>query len=406
MSVHPVIIVGGGLAGLTCAKVLNDADVPVVLLEATDRIGGRLKTDEVSGFRLDRGFQIYLDAYPNAARFLDYNALDLRSFPAGANVRYRGDSYLIDKRKPWTTVRSGLFGLKDKLLTLRLQAELRGQSQLDIEKPTDRTAEAFLREFGFSAAYIDRFARPFFGGIFLDNSLGFSANQMRFIFKMLGEGNATLPNTGIEAIPIQLEKSLSRTMVRTFSPVAALVPDGVRLESGETIASSAIVIATDVATSRRLTHAGPTEPGRTSTCYYFSTAHAPKEESHLILNGDRTGFINEVAILSNVAPGLAPNGGALISATVLGNEAPSEATILSELRTWLPGAKSLRHLRTYRVLNAQMPQPPNFRDSLPSTETKIPGVYLAGEYTENSSIDGAIASGEKCSKAVLRRLSS
>ena len=401
---HPVIIVGGGLAGLTCAKVLNDADVAVILLEATDRVGGRLKTDEVSGFRLDRGFQIYLDAYPNAARFLDYDSLDLRSFPAGARVRYDGKSYLIDKSRPWTTVRSGLFGLKDKLLTLRLQAELRGQSQDEIEKATDRAAEAFLREFGFSAAYVDRFARPFFGGIFLDTTLGFSANQMRFIFKMLGEGNATLPNRSIEAIPIQLEKSLTRTTVRTYSPVTALLPDGVRMESGETLASSAIVIATDVATSRRLTHAEPAAPGKTSTCYYFSTAHAPTEESHLILNGDQTGFINEVAILSNVAPGLAPNGGGLISATVLGNEAPPETTILTELRAWLPAAKSLRHLRTYRVLNAQMAQPPNFRDSLSTTETKIPGVFLAGEYTENSSIDGAIASGEKCARAVLRRL--
>jgi len=176
------------------------------------------------------------------------------------------------------------------------------------------------------------------------------------------------------------------------------------MESGETLASSAIVVATDVAASRRLTHAEPAARGKTSTCYYFSTAHAPTEESHLILNGNQTGFINEVAFLSNVAPGLAPNGGGLISATVLGNEAPPETTILTELRAWLPAAKSLRHLRTYRVLNAQMAQPPNFRDSLSTTETKIPGVFLAGEHTENSSIDGAIASGEKCARAVLRRL--
>ena len=101
-----VLIVGAGLAGLSCALRLNLKGVSCLVLEASDDVGGRLRTDCVEGFQLDRGFQVLLTAYPEAKLTLDYEALNLRYLIPGARVRYAGDFYDVVEpwRHPWRAI--------------------------------------------------------------------------------------------------------------------------------------------------------------------------------------------------------------------------------------------------------------------------------------------------------------
>lgn len=82
----PIVIIGGGLAGLSCAVRLQEQGVQSIICEASDGVGGRVRTDQVNGFLLDRGFQVLLTAYPEAARQLDYDRLQLQYFDSGSLV--------------------------------------------------------------------------------------------------------------------------------------------------------------------------------------------------------------------------------------------------------------------------------------------------------------------------------
>ena len=87
---HDVMVVGAGLAGLTCAHHLRGHDLDVVVLEAGDVVGGRVRTDVVDGFRLARGFQVLNTAYPEVGRVLDLDALGLCALDSAAVVHVDG----------------------------------------------------------------------------------------------------------------------------------------------------------------------------------------------------------------------------------------------------------------------------------------------------------------------------
>ncbi|KAJ6302053.1 hypothetical protein OIU77_016201 [Salix suchowensis] len=90
-----VIVIGAGLAGLAAATRLNSQNIPFVLLEASDAVGGRVRTDVVDGFLLDRGFQIFITAYPEAQKLLDYQALELQKFYSGARIYFDGQFHTV-----------------------------------------------------------------------------------------------------------------------------------------------------------------------------------------------------------------------------------------------------------------------------------------------------------------------
>ncbi|MEM9667041.1 MAG: FAD-dependent oxidoreductase, partial [Bacteroidota bacterium] len=182
-----VLIIGGGLAGLSCARVLQHQGVSYTLMEASDALGGRVRTDEVDGFLLDRGFQVLLTAYPETERQLDYQRLGLRSFYDGALVfTGRGFQRVADPRRQpsaaWSTLRASVGSVADKLRILRLrQAVTRPPLQTLFERPETSTLDALRTRYGFSDTMIERFFRPFFGGIFLDQSLAASSRMFEFV---------------------------------------------------------------------------------------------------------------------------------------------------------------------------------------------------------------------------------
>jgi phytoene dehydrogenase-like protein len=410
----PVAIVGGGLAGLSCALSLREAGVEFRLSDADQRLGGRVQTDEVDGFRLDRGFQVLFDAYPECRRLLDYDALDLRPFKAGALVWRDGRFHRLvdpwrDPRGALLTLASGVGSLGDKLRVARLRRRLRRTALHEIWSAPERSIRSRLEAEGFSAPMIDGFLRPLFAGISLDPSLESSSRVFDFTFRMMAVGRSVLPARGMGAISEQLAKRLRPDWIATGRRVRAVARDGITTEAGERLPAAAVVVATEAPATAGLLEGFHAPPSRGVACLYFAAPQPPLEEALLALDGSGAGPVNNLCVPSLVAPTLAPPGQALVSATVLASHDPGgerlEGAVRDQLRTWFGGAvRGWRHLRTYRIAHAQPAQPPGSLDPPQRPVERSPGLFVCGDHRDNASINGALESGRRAAEAVLARL--
>ena len=409
-SSEEIIIVGAGLSGLACAIALHQAGKRPLLLEASDGPGGRVRTDEVDGFLLDRGFQVYLDAYPKAGQLLDLRKLDLQAFEPGALVfRYGKLHRVIDAfRRPKELINSALApigNLFDKARVGRLRFSLLRKRIEDIAESEDKSTEQYLRDFGFSSTIIDRFFRSFYGGIFLERELSTSSRMFEFTFKMFSKGSATLPAQGMGQISKQLAQQLPEDCIRYDSLVTQIKGTDVHLASGEVHSASQIVVATPVhqAGQLLLELKIPDIGWRSVTNLYFSASKSPINEALIVLNGEGSGLVNNVAVLTDVVPGYAPDGQALISVSVLGlpTETDLPQKVQEELEGWFGSdVKTWKHLRTDRIPHALPEQLPQ-ATALP--EVKAP-YYLCGDYCVSASIEGAIISGQETASKLLSDL--
>ena len=409
-----VIIVGAGMAGLACARVLQQAGLRFLVLEATDGVGGRVRTDKVAGFLLDRGFQVLQTAYPEAKRVLDYQALQLRPFQPGALVYWAGRWHRVTD--PWrqpqhifATMFSPIGTMADKLRVARLRWRVCRRSVEDLFRQPETTTLAALQGQGFSAAMVERFFRPFFSGVFFEQNLASTSRMFEFVFRMLAQGEAALPAAGIGAIPQQLAAALPAGSIRTNAPVARLAAGRVILASGEELAAPAIVLATDAPETARLL--GQPQPVATVSCccLYFTASKPPLTEPILALDGENTGPVTNLAVVSNVAPSYAPPGSCLIQATVVGNpdleDAQLESRARDQLRRWFgPQVDFWRLLRLYRINRALPDQRPPTPNPLSQPVRLQPGLFLCGEYQSLSSLHWALVSGRRAGEAVVAEL--
>lgn len=406
----PVIVVGAGLSGLACARKLQEQGRDALVLDQADGVGGRLRTDVLDGFRLDRGFQVHFTAYPNARELLDYKALDLRKFEPGALIWDGRELREIHNAKPLQMALSSVLPFPDKMRLLTWNKQVKAMSLDEIWHADDTSAEVLLRRQGFSERFLDFFARPFFGGIFLDRSLSVSARMFTYVWKMLTAGDTAVPAQGIQAIPEQLALGLN---LRLRTRVARVLVEGgratgVELAGGERIEADAVVVATEPPAAAGLTGAKTVPGAKSSACLYFRVPKLPVERPILVLNGTGQGQVNHVAPMTAVAPSLAPAGQHLVSVTILGGLRRHGASLAKEVQIelceWFPRHRPDVHwkfLRAYEVGYAQMPQPPGFREQTPGPVSSTAGLFLAGETTTHSSIDGALESGLRAASAVL-----
>lgn len=402
-----VVIVGGGLAGLTCARRLQARGRACRVLEATDAVGGRVRTDRGEGFLFDRGFQVLLTAYPAARRWLDYEALALRRFTPGARVWCDGGLHALSdpNRDPaglFATLQAPVGSLADKMKIATLRAEARRGALDDLFTRPETTALEALRAHGFSDVMIERFLRPWLGGIFLDESLSASSRMLMFVLRMFAEGDAAVPGVGMQAIPEQLVAGLAPGTVRVNAPVAAIGSGVVTLQSGERLAAEAVVVATDGAAAAQLLPAIPAPSWRPVTCLYFAAPVSPLAAPVLALNGSGSGLVNNVAVMSDVAPGYAPAQQSLVSVSVLQPSGADDATVAAQVRAELegwfgPGVKAWRWLRTYHVDRAL---PVRWPLDVGAPLAVSPGVWVAGDFQATASIQGAMDSGERVADAV------
>ncbi|MGK0386242.1 MAG: phytoene dehydrogenase-like protein [Patiriisocius sp.] len=246
-SIH---IIGAGISGLIAATVLEQHGYSPTIIEATERVGGRVKTDLVDGYQLDHGFQVLLTAYPAAKKYLDFDALALQKFLPGAAIFKNGTQKIIgdplrDITLLFPTLSSGIGTFTDKLNILKLNTRLQKKSIPAIFSEKEQTTQSYLIDLGFSSSMITDFFMPFFRGIFLENKLETSSRMFEFVYKMFGEGYATLPKAGIEAIPRQLAQNLKDTTFIFNSKVAAIKDTTITLTTGEAIESPYIIVAAE-----------------------------------------------------------------------------------------------------------------------------------------------------------------
>jgi len=420
------VVVGGGLAGLVAARHLADRGAEVTLLERSETTGGRVHTEHVDGYTLDRGFQVLFTAYPAVRRELDLDALSLRRFRPGAVIARPGErSTLSDPLRDPRAATATLFNQDvttgDKLRLFQHQRRLKRTDPEETLAADDASIDEALADWGFSRKFRDNFAAPFYGGITLDRSLSTSKAVFEYTFKMLSEGATALPAEGMGAIPAQLADrvraagaTIETDREVTAVDVAAGTTDAngaVAVETaGDRLEADAVVVATDPPTARELTGAAgvPTETVGCVTLHLTLPDTQQLDTDRRILLNAADDRPNQVAPMSEAAPEYAPDGQQLLSATFLGSQEADDAALLEETRetlsAWYPENRfaNLAVVGVDRVEAAQFAQPPGFRASLPDVDDHDGAVYLAGDYTRWSAIQGAMESGRRAATAVLR----
>lgn len=420
----PIIIIGAGLSGLACARTLHRAGRSVMILEQSDGLGGRIRTDHVEGFLLDRGFQVYLSAYPEGRAQFDYAKLDLRPFEPGAAVWFDGKLHTV--MDPWRRPGSLLDGALAKVGTLADKLRVGAlRSRLQRESPEARYARpetsvmALLKHEGFSEAMIDRFFRPFFGGIFFDPDLATSSRMMEFVFRCFASGDATVPALGMQQLPEQLASDLPPGSIRLNTKVEAISGSAVYTVDVGTNqrqpfeASAVVNAAPDCLFLARATGgASLRDRGwRSVTNVYFAGQGKPPVEGPLLmLDGEHGrpghGPAMNVVVMSNVSPNYAPPGQFLLSCSLIGlHGSDAEHRTREQLSHWFGPtlAAGLRHLRTYRIEKALPDQTAPYYTSPANRPCQVrPGVYSCGDTHETASIDGALVSGRHAAEAILQ----
>ena len=403
-----VVIIGAGLAGLAAAREIQRHGHSVIVLESSDAVGGRVRTDIVDGFQLDRGFQVMLTAYPELQSQVDMRALDLRPFDPGALVWRNGKGHAVSDpfRKPQTlatTAFAPIGSVFDKARIVVLRARVMRRRPAALLGGQDVSTDVALRAFGFSTKIINRFFRPLFGGIQLDPHLATSRRMFDVIFRSLSEGQSVLPSRGMHALPLQMASRLSEGTVHLNTRVSTVDGAKVTLASGETITARAVVVATDGPTASSLLGI-PIVESRKVGCVYFSADTPPTKEKYVVLDGTGNGPVLNVAVISNVAPSYAPAEKHLIVAALPGvTDGDLEAMSREQLRSWWgPQVNDWKHLRTYVINHGGPVQKPPFS---PKQRVDLGnGLFVCGDHRDTGSIQGAMFSGRRCGEAVVRSL--
>ncbi len=396
-------IVGAGVAGMACARRLMQAGQSVAVIEASDGIGGRVRTDVVDGYRLDRGFQVLLTSYPEVKRTLDLDGLELGLFTPGALVwideGYEVGDPFQDRSALLETIKSPVLPFADKLRVLRLRSKVRrGEARRLFGKPEQTTAER-LDSLGFSDDAVTRLLGPLFSGIQLDRELNTSSRMFDIIFRCLSEGATGIPRLGIGAISDQLASTIPDDSFLLDTAATAVTATAGQTASG-TINADNVVVATDGPTAAKLLDLD--DPGSNPvSCVWFSADIPPTTSRSIVLDGTNSGPVVNLAVMTNVSPSYAPAGRHLIAAACPGTLSPDlGAQASTQLQAWF-GAQvtDWTLLRVDQIAHGQPLQAPPLR---PRQRVRLDdGRWVCGDHRDTASLQGAMFSGRRTAEAIL-----
>ena len=407
---YKIHIVGAGISGLIAATVLEKNGLSPVIIESTDRVGGRVKTDIVDGYQLDHGFQVLLTAYPAAQKYLNLEALQLQSFIPGASIFKNGKQQIIgdplrDKSLLLSTVFARIGTLSDKFKILKLNNKLKKKSLSEIFSTQEQTTKSYLMAFGFSNSIIDNFFNPFFSGIFLENKLETSSRMFEFVYKMFGEGQAALPKGGMQAIPKQLSNNLKRTTFKFNTKVASVNDSEIILVDGQKIKSDFTIIATE---PRKLVNTVNKKVTEWQSCdtLYFETENRVINKPLIGLIPEKDAVINNIFYHTSLDSDLNGNK-ELLSVTVVDNQNLPSDKLIQRVQTELKqycGINTSKLIKHYNI-PMSLPKLKELKyNALPSQTRLTDTIFLAGDLQLNGSLNAAMIAGEKAALGVLDNL--
>ncbi|WP_144120679.1 NAD(P)/FAD-dependent oxidoreductase [Catellatospora sichuanensis] len=402
-----VAVVGAGLAGLVAARRITEAGLRVTVLEAADDIGGRVRTDTVDGFLLDRGFQTLCPAYPALQDECDLADLHLRPFTRGLAVHWGGRTHHL---RPGPTaalaLAAGLVPPADGLTLVELAARDTLGSTAAVLRQPDLTTLDELKAADLSPVTVDRVLRPFLAGVFLEDRLDTSGRFFHLMWRMFLRGGAAVPARGMQALPRLLAARLPAGTIHTGARVDGLTPHGVAVHGGDEIVARAVVVATDGAAAAALLPGLRAPAWHGVTTFYHACFGAPSAHPMLTVDPGSGGLLTNTVVLTAAAAGYATDGRALIATSTLDTATPvdelerairARLSVLYEVPT-----DGWQFLDAYRIPHALPAMPAPHRMRRPVRHGY--GRYVCGDHRDTSSIQGALVSGRRAANAVLADL--
>lgn len=404
---YKIHIVGAGISGLIAAQTLEKVGFSPTIIESSEAVGGRVKTDLVDGYQLDHGFQVLLTSYPAAQKFLDYEALELQNFLPGASIFSDGKENQIgdplrDFSMLFPTVFSSLIPFSDKIKILQLNLKLKAKSLADIFNEEEKTTLHYLKDFGFSDQVISQFFKPFFSGIFLETQLETSSRMFEFVYKMFGTGNAALPKAGIQAIPDQLARKLKTTKILFNTKVKSVQDGSIILENGQVLETDFTIIATD---SSQLLSNLKKEALNWKSCVtlYFETEKRVIAKPLIGLLPAENTVINNIFYHTSLETSVHADK-ELLSVTVVDHQNLKGEELVDQVKSELKvhfNIEVIRLIKQYEITKA-LPDLKILKYSLNPSETQHSNkIFLAGDTLLNGSLNAAMLSGESAALAVI-----
>lgn len=415
-----VLIIGGGIAGLTAAKNLQKRGLSVKIIEASDRIGGRVKTDIVNGFRLDRGFQVLLTAYPEAQKALNYSKLQLRTIDAGALLHTKKGVFEFadpfrNPSKTLSTLANPIGTWADKLRMLLVKTEINGKDLNEIfTQPETTTYQALRQNYKFKSSLIEQFLNPFLAGIFLEKDLQTSNRMFDFVFQMFSNGNGAVPALGMEEIPRQLASTLPKDAIITNEKVVSINKNKATTASGNEFEAKVILIATqnnsldDELSQSYRANKNQTNSSRGTTNIYFSMDKSIVKRPILCLNSLENRLVNNFVVMSDISSDYAPIDKSLLSVSVVTDDENKNFTeeelierARRELSFWYgTHAYEWDFLKSYSIPYA-LPNQDSVKYTPSHEDLKIhDGLYRCGDYLLNGSLNAAMRSGRLVARLI------
>ena len=410
-----VVVVGAGIAGLTAAYILQKKGYKVHVFEAAKQVGGRIRTDKVEGFSLDRGLQLFHTAYPELKSVIDSKKLNVKPIYNGTLIRYNGDFNLISNpskqfKDILSTVVASNGTWKDKLKMIKFMAEANSLNESKLITKNDIPADQYLEEFGFSEKFINSFFRPFLASSCLDNDMKTPSRLLKFIFKMFDRGTVGLPEKGMSSIPEQLASKLEKGTIHLQSKVKKVSSAGIQLLKGDFITADKVLIATNsLALNQLLPDYDIDLSSNHVSCLYFAMEVPPVSKPIIVLNGEEKGLVNNLCVVSLVQPSYAPEGSHLVAVNITKEHDYDDEElvdeVLKELAQWFGiSVNDWQHLRTYHIKYA-LPQD----NQMAADDYAIQhneNVFICGDHLSYGSMNAAVKSGKVAAEMLHKSLKS
>ncbi|WP_298426820.1 FAD-dependent oxidoreductase [uncultured Kordia sp.] len=404
---YKIYIIGAGISGLIAAHVLESHGFQPHIIEATDRAGGRVKTDIVHGYQLDHGFQVLLTAYPAAQKYLDYNTLELQEFSPGATIFRNGKSKTIgDPLRKFSllfpTLFSGIGSFSDKQKILKLNKSLKKKSITEIFEQPETSTLTHLQQLGFSNEMITQFFKPFFSGIFLESKLDTSNRMFEFVYKMFGEGFAALPKAGIEAIPKQLVANLKQTTLHYNTKVSKVEDGKITLANDDVLESHFTIVATEA--SKLISNLkSQSIDWKSCDTLYFEVSKRVISKPLIGLIPAENSLINNIFYHNSLATSSTGNK-ELLSVTVVIDHNLAESFLIKKVKEELLqhcGIDSCTFLKHYEIPKA-LPNLQQLQYTMSPSETRLTTqLFLASDVQLNGSLNAAMLAGEAAALGVI-----